>query len=302
MVVRDILFRQWLRLAIAAASLFLVLAAAAGAQAETLVWTGCGVVKKAFMDELAAAYETKTGDKLTLSGGGATKGIRSVSAKTSDLSGTCRHWLFDAAGAIVPEEAKAKLIQVSWDAVVLIANKANTIAGISLEQLKAVLEGRITNWKELGGADKPIALVERDEPSSGVGHMYRLLLFNNPDYQVKARSLKVKSSESLEVKVESIETALGLDGFSSAIRGNLKLLALDGTAPSKESIASGEYPLYRPLYLVVNTDAPGKASTFIEFVLSAEGQAIISKTGAVNLEEGKLLGPLWAAKKKQFGL
>ena len=61
--------------------------------ADDLSWSGCGITKLAFMGELAKAYEAKTGIGVKLSGGDATKGIRAVAAGTSDLGGTCRHWL-----------------------------------------------------------------------------------------------------------------------------------------------------------------------------------------------------------------
>ena len=271
--------------------------------AEELSWTGCGITKKAFMAEMAIAYEEKTGVSIRLSGGGATKGIRSVSAATSDLGGSCRHWLRGVGGDVHPEETNAELIHVAWDALVVIVHPENPVDNISSDQLKQVYQGKITNWNDLGGANKRIGLVTRDGKASGVGYMMRHLIFDDPGYEFEARSLKVKSTGPLEKKVESVKTALAVDGISSAKRRKVKFLALDGVVPSKENIGSGRYALYRPLYLAVNKNTASKAARdFIAYVLSVEGQAIISNQGTVNIKEGANLKALWDGKKSSLGL
>lgn len=75
--------------------------------AGDISWTGCGITKKAFMTEIAKAYEAKYSQKINISGGGATKGIRSAAAGTSDMGGTCRHRLVDSSGKINPAEEVA---------------------------------------------------------------------------------------------------------------------------------------------------------------------------------------------------
>lgn len=271
--------------------------------AEELSWTGCGISKKAFMTEMAKAYEKKTSIGIKLSGGGATKGIRAVSAGTSDLGGSCRFWLKEVGSDVHPQETNAELIQVAWDALVVIAHPNNPVKSISMDQLKKIYQGKINNWSDLGGENKRIALITRKGKTSGVGYMMRSLVFGDPNYEFKARSLKVKSTGPLEKKVEKVKTALAIDGISSAKRRNVKFLALDGVEPTKENIGSGSYSLYRPLYLAINKSKASKtARNFIDFVLSEEGQTIISKQGTVNLNEGAALKPLWRKKMKTLGV
>ncbi len=264
---------------------------------EELSWTGCGITKNAFMNEIAEAYEKKTGVKIRISGGGAAKGIRSVSAGTSDLGGTCRHRLVDKAGKKHPQEKDAILIQVAWDALVAIAHPDNPVDNITLQHLKKVYAGEIISWTNLGGQDKRIALITRSGKYSGVGHLFRLLVFNDPDYEFKARSFFVKSTGPLEAKVEKTVNALGIDGISSAKKRKVKRLSINGIQPTKENIASGAYPLFRPLYITVNQNASEKARKIVDFILSPEGQDIISRQGTVNLEEGSALKALWEKKK-----
>ena len=288
-------------LVLAGAAAFL-LTFSAPSSAQELNWTGCGITKKAFMAEVAAAYETKTGVKIALSGGGATKGIRATAAGTSDMGGACRHALLDDGGTIRADEKDAVLTQVAWDAVVFIVHPDNPVSDISLGNVKGIYDGRITSWKDLGGPDKKIALATRESKGSGVGHMLRLLAFNDADYEFKARSFKVKSTGPLERKVEGTETAMGADGVSSAKKSAVKILSVDGVAPTKENLSSGSYPLFRPLYIVTNKSASADVGKVVEFMLSPEGQEIIAGQGTVNLEEGKALGPIWEEKKKNFKL
>jgi len=280
-------------------SLVFIVATFQCVEAYELTWTGCGITKGAFMNEIANAYRKKTGNTIKISGGGATKGLRAVAANTSDLGGTCRDWLGGVADKD-PREADAQLIQVAWDALVVIVHPKNPVNDITVEQLKDVYDGKLTSWNNLGGADKKIALVTRDGKHSGVGHMFRLLVFKNQQHDFMARSYIVKSTGPLEKKIARTPISMGIDGISSARKIKVKILSLNGISPTKVNIASGRYPLFRPLYVVVNKNANQKAKEVVDFILSSEGQAIISQQGTVNLGEGRALEPLWLEKAKHF--
>ncbi len=77
-----------------------------------------------------------------------------------------------------------------------------------------------------------------------------------------------------------------MTGISSAIKRDVKVLRLNGVYPNKQTIASGDYPFFRPLYLVVASQPDETVRKFVAFVLSEEGQTIISREGTVNLVEG----------------
>ena len=255
--------------------------------AGEMKWAGCGISKKAYITALAKAFEQKSASKVAISGGGATKGIRATVQGSTDVGGTCRLYLKSAAGDVHAKEQGVDFVHVAWDALVPIANSENPVQSITIEQLKDVYDGKITNWKDLGGDDAKIMLITRDGKYSGVGHMFRKVVFNDQEYDFKAKSLKVKSTGPLEKKVASKKYALGVDGISSAKKAGVKILAISGKEASKENIASGSYGLHRPLYLTVKKDNPNKlAHEFIQFALSEEGQSIISSEGTVNLKEG----------------
>lgn len=261
-------------------------------QAQDLTWVGCGITKKAFMGALAEAYEKKTGVKIGLAGGGATKGIRDVSDQAADIGGSCRHKLTG-----VPEEADVKLTPVAWDAIVVITHRSNPVKNITLDDLESVFSGEILNWQELGGLNAPIDLVAREGKTSGVGRMVRELVFSDPEMDFPPHTMRLRSSGPVEKHVETHETALAFTGVSSARKRNVGFMGINGVLPTYENISSGTYPLYRPLYLTSRKDSPQTVNDFIRFALKPEGQAIVKAQGTVTLRDG---GKLWAEYRKKM--
>lgn len=247
---------------------------------ETLQWAGCGITKKAFMKELAKAYTKKTGIKVKLSGGGATKGIRNAAKGAIHIGGACRVSLEKH-----PAERNAFQIPVAWDALVAFVHKDNPVDNVSFKQLNKLYLGEITNWKQLGGKDAPIELYVRRGKLSGVGRTLRELVFANYDQEFKGTYV-VKSSGPVEKGVVNNINGLGVSGISSAKKRKLKLLKLDGKAPTYENIKNGSYALYRPLYLVIKRgNKVPLVRNFIKYAVSKEGQDIIRAQGTVPYTE-----------------
>ena len=200
-----------------------------------ITWAGCGVTKKAFMDELARAYETKSGVKITLQGGGATRGIRDAAKQRIDIGGSCRMNL--------PEEERSELYAnmhpVAWDALAIIVHKNNPVTNLTTDQIKAMYMGEITNWQQVGGPDAPVKMYARRGKISGVGYAIRQYIFKDSNVDFKTQ-YQVASSGPLEQAVEQDEFAVdgaaredvSLSGPSLTLGGGLgvhftETLALD---------------------------------------------------------------------------
>ncbi len=254
-------------------------------QAEELSWVGCGITRKAFMADLAAAYKEKTGVDITIAGGGATKGIRDITSKQADIGGACRFRL-----DMTREEAGAKMVPVAWDALVVVVHKDNPIDSISLVQLRELYQGKITNWSQLGGKKQPVELLVRKGKISGVGYTLRLHLFEDPTVDFKSKHV-FPSSGPLEKEVEKNPNAIAVTGIASAHKRDFKILKLEGLDPNFENIRTGNYTLYRPLYLVYNSSSPNsrESDRFIQFALGPEGREVIRKNQVVPYYDGMLL-------------
>jgi phosphate transport system substrate-binding protein len=251
----------------------------------TLIWAGCGITKKAFMSELAKAYEAKTGIHIELKGGGATRGIRDAAKGTIHIGGACR-------ATIETDKAEryARQIPVAWDALVVIVHKDNPVDNITLKQLRNIYLGRITNWKELGGIDAPIKLYVRKGKLSGVGRTVRELVFAKYDQDFTSKAKAVKSSGPAEKAVERDINAITATGVSSAKHRNVKILKLEGKEPTYTNIKKGDYILYRPLYLVTRLAGTDPlVNDFINFATGPEGIKIIRNTGTVPYSDALVL-------------
>lgn len=264
------------------------------AHATTIKWTGCGISKLGFMQDVAKAYEKETGVKIELEGGGATKGIRQVSLGESHLGGSCRMPLVlesaDGSMHIESAEQQVKMIPVGWDALVAITHKENNmIDGITREQLKQVLAGKITRWDQLGAESKqPINLYVRNGKISGVGLTLRQQLFNNTDQSFTKKATYLPSSGKIEKAVLKDPYGLAVSGISSSRHRELKMLKLDGVEPTMANLKGGQYMLYRILFLVTppNYREHPELQDFVDYTLSSKGQKVIREAGTLPYRYG----------------
>ncbi len=261
-------------------------ATAQSAGKADLEWRGCGITKKAFMAEAAVAYEKKTGKIIKISGGGATLGIRTAAAGKADIGGSCRPVKPD----ISDLEKGVYMTHVGWDALVIMVNPDNPVNSLTVAQVYRIMTGEIKNWNEVGGTNEPILVVVRTGKMSGVGYMARKMLFDDPRANFYRRAINLQSSGPVERKVETRKNAIGISGVSSAQRRKVKLLALEGLAPTKENVANGSYPFFRPLFLMTKGKPQGEIKAFLDWLLSPQGQKVVSDQGTVNLAEGTALG------------
>ena len=264
--------------------LFSLIAHTAQASQE-LNWVGCGISKKAYVTSLAQLFEKETGIHINIQGGGATKGIRQVVSHEADLGGSCRYHLPDD-----PREAGVGLEPVAWDALAIIVNRENPVDDISLEDVKNLFNGKISNWKQLGGEDEPVEIFVRSSKFSGVGRTLRKNVF--ADYDKELYSTKqFKSSGPLEKAVVANKNAIAVTGISSARLRDVKVLRLDDVMPSVENVKAGRYKIYRPLYITYNPDSSRlqDIKKFIRFCHSREGRAAMKQNGVVPYKEALAL-------------
>jgi phosphate transport system substrate-binding protein len=245
---------------------------------NVITWAGCGITKKAFMSELAKAYEIKTGTKVQLTGGGATRGIRDTVSLRMDMGGSCRMSLPGEDRS----ELHASLHPVAWDALVVIINKRNPVKNLTRDQIKGIYMGKITNWRQVGGPNAAIHLYIRQGKISGVGYAIRQYLFEDSQAKFKTRKKYTKrSSGPIERSIEKDLSGIAITGVSSARKRDVKIISMDNHAPTYENVKQGKYGLYRPLYLVTTPTPSLKVKQFVSFARSKEGRKIIRENGTV---------------------
>ena len=255
------------------------------ADTAELTLVSCHVSKDAYVTDLVTAYQKESGVHIEVRDGNSTSAIRDVHIGVADIGGTSRD--------LVPGETyqtDVELLPVAWDALAIIVHKDNPVDNISLDQVKAIYTGRIRYWTELGGTDQKIEVYAHKNKISGNGRTLRELLFSNTDKTLYT-SRVFDYGEQLEQAVIQNPNAIAIIGVSSAHTQDVKIVALDGMKPSIENIKTGNYSLYRPLFLTYDPHSPNIESIqdFIRFVLSQSGRDVMYANGVVPYREAMSL-------------
>lgn len=254
----------------------------ASAHSESITGSGCSVSNVGYLQELAKEYERQTGIKVLVRGGGTVVGIEDVRTGKVDFAASCRKKSAD-------DPVDVDFVPVAWDALAFIVHKSNPLNDISLEEVRAIYAGKITNWKQLKGSDSPIKIfVSKPRKGlSGVEGATRELVLKGKEVVETPHTLFLASTAIVEQMVEETPGGFAATGFSSARKRDIKMLKVNGVAPDKRNIISNKYAMKRPLFLLVPRRANPSAKKFIDFVLSNKGQKIISSQGVVSLTDVK---------------
>jgi phosphate transport system substrate-binding protein len=238
----------------------------------------------------AERYQSEHPDiRLSVSGGGSGTGIAALLNGTVDIANASRQ--------IKPEEAlqaEANGIQpiefvIARDAIAVIVNPENPIERLTLQQISDIYSGRYGNWSELGGEDRPIVRLSR-ETNSGT-HVYFLetvLRLGDPENATlfSTDTLLLPSSEGIISEVRQNPNAIGYDGLGY-VPPDLKVIAVARAAeepyvlPSAATVNDGTYPIARDLYMYTAGEPAGAVAAYIDWILSAEAQEIVSQLGFV---------------------
>ena len=209
---------------------------------------------------------------IQVSGGGSGVGATSVIGGTADIGMLSRDLK-----ASEKEGNTLKEFVVGKDGIALVGHPSNTVADLSLEQVKAIYQGTITNWKEVGGADLEIVLIGRDS-SSGTREFFTEFVLNKED---AAKEMQELNSNGAVAQAVSITP--GAIGYVSLeyVDDSLKAFSIGGVAPTVDNVISGIYEINRPLLMITNGEPEGLAADYLAFILSEEGQQILKDSGFI---------------------
>lgn len=214
-------------------------------------------------------------------GGGSNNGITSLINGTIDLCNSSRP-MFPSER----EELKTRFkslgveIKVAQDGLSLYLNKKNPVKELTIEQVRLIYLGKITNWKEVGGDDSRIILYGR-ENSSGTYVYFKEKILNDNDYSLTMHSLL--GTAAVASAVERDINAIGFGGVAYAKGVKFAAIKKDENSkaylPDYESMKAGNYPFARYLYMYAQKRLTGKMKEYVDWILSPEGQKIISEVG-----------------------
>jgi phosphate transport system substrate-binding protein len=221
------------------------------------------------------------GTSIQVTGGGSGTGISALINGTTDICEASRS-MKDAEKAQLKEKggATADEITVAKDGLSVYVNDSNAINELTMDQLKSIFTGKTTNWKDLGGPDMKIVPYSR-ENSSGTYVFFKEHVLGNADYTPRAQAMP--GTAAVVNAVAKDKASIGYGG--AAYAKGIKVIKIKkdaqaaAVAPSDATVKNGTYPLSRPLFFYVRGKPAGEAKSFIDWVLSPEGQAIVLKVG-----------------------
>jgi phosphate transport system substrate-binding protein len=259
----------------------LLLLAPAAASAETITVKGSDtmvILGQRWAEEFMKSHPNTT---VQVTGGGSGTGIAALISGTTDICQSSRsikpaeqEKLRDRYATTGVEQAVAR------DGLSIYVNTANPLNEISLDQLKQIFTGKVTNWKDVGGADSKIIVYSR-ENSSGTYVFFKENVLGGADFTARAQTMPGTGVVVNAVAKEKNGIGYGGAAYAKGIK-ILKVKKEGGSpaiAPSLETVRAGTYPLARPLFFYVRNRPSGEIKTFIDWVLSSEGQQIASKVG-----------------------
>jgi len=250
--------------------------------AEQLTASGCSVSTVGYLTDLAGEYERRTGVKVVVRGGGSAVGIEDLRSAKVDFAAACR-----SKSAGDPEDVS--FIQVAWDALVFIVHPSNPLTSLSLDNVRAIYAGGTTSWQQVQGANSPIKVfISRSRQGlSGVEASTNALVLKGREPVETANTLFLASTAIVEQMVETTPEGFATTGYTSARKRRVKMLKVDGIAPTVGSIVQQRYPLKRPLYILLPKDPKPAARKFVDFVLSRDGQKYLRSLNVVSLLDVK---------------
>lgn len=221
------------------------------------------------------------GSVIQVTGGGSGTGIAALINGTTDVCQSSRP---------MKEDEKKKLrdrfqtmgieIPVARDGLTIYLNDANPVKQLTIEQLRRIYTGEFTNWKQVGGNDALIVLYSR-ENNSGTYVYFKDNVLKGQDYSARCQTLPGTAAVVNAV----LKDANGIGYGGSAYAKGVKDCAVSAKAgasavlPTPETIKDGSYPITRLLYFYTRTRPAGDVKKFVDWVLSADGQGIVTKVG-----------------------
>ena len=257
--------------------------------AESIVIKGSTTVLPIAQVTLEAYMKANPGVNISLSGGGSGEGVKALIDKSTNIANSSREIKKEEIALAKSRGVNPVETIVAVDAIVPIVHPKNKVKNLSVDQLSQIYQGKITNWKEVGGDNLQIVVVSRDS-SSGTFEAWSELVLHKA--KVTPRAQMQASNGAIVQAVSKNRYAIGYIGLGYMNKA-VSPLTVNGVQATAKTAISREFPIARPLYMYTNGRPAGETAKFIQFILSPAGQSLVAKAGYVPLD-----GAVDKSKKK----
>lgn len=276
-----------------AISLFLSAAISVPALASNKVQVRGSDTMVNLVQRMAEVYmEKNPGKYLAVTGGGSGNGIAGLRNRTADIANSSRKVRQREVIDMRNRGVDPVGVAIARDCITIIVNSENKVDRLTLDQLGAIYRGDITNWKDVGGDDRPITLYGR-QSNSGTYVNFRELVVKG-DYSFDM--YRMNGNSQIVESLKTDRSGIGYVGLGYAQKADgLRIVRLAERSgeeyidpTNRSDVEAGKYTLIRPIYHYVDGDISGDIRSFIEFELSPEGQKIVDKMGFLPVTEEEI--------------
>lgn len=227
-------------------------------------------------EKVAEEFKENSNIKVEINQIGSSAGIQNAMNGVSEIGMSSRD--------LEDEEKASGLVEtiVAYDGIVVVTHPSNKVKNLTMEQVRAIFTGEVTNWKDLGGSDMEIVVVSREDGSGSRDAFQEIVGYSSGEL---VRSAIIASGNgNIKTTVATNKHAVGFISFEY-IDSSISTVAINGVEATVENVLQQEYLLSRPFLFVHRDDyltAAGKQ--FIDYILCPAGQAIVAKTGAIPIK------------------
>lgn len=206
---------------------------------------------------------------VNVQGGGSSAGIKAAKDGTAQIGSSSRELKKE-------EQAGLTVVEIALDGIAIVTHPGNPVADLSLEQLKKIYGGEITNWAQVGGTNAEIVLINREEGSGTRGAFSEIVMGETP---LSPKAIVQGSTGGVRQSVAQNQNAIGYISLA-AMDPSVKAVKMNSVPCTVEMIKQKKYPVIRPFLFVYKKPEAAGVKEFIAYVLN-EGQSVVAKNGLV---------------------
>ena len=228
--------------------------------------------------------------RISVTGGGSGTGIAALINGTIQIANASREMSAEEIAAAKKNGVTPVRFTVALDAIAVVENPRNPVAGLTITQVSEIYTGKLKRWDQAGGADRPIVLLSRESNSGTyVYFLEQVVRQGNPNGPelFSPETLLMSSSEGITSEVRQNPNAIGYDGLGY-VTADVKKVAIARKVgapfvlPSAQSVRDGSYPISRPLFMYTSGEPDGKIKAYLDWVMH-DGQEQVKELGFVPL-------------------
>lgn len=221
---------------------------------------------------LAESFEAlEPGAVVYVQGGGSSVGVRSAADRSSDIGMASR----EVKPSELNEYPELVVHTIARDGIAIVTEPGCVIENLTVEQVREIFTGEITNWNEIGGGDLIITVVAREE-GSGTRAAFEDMVMD--DDLIVDNAILQPSNGAVRTTISVTPGTIGFLSFGY-LDDQTKAIAIDGVLPNKENASSGDYSVVRSLNMITCGEPDDLAGAFLDFIMSEDGQAIVAEEG-----------------------